>query len=399
MAVKALGWFLAPALALAVALLVGLATAAEMARPQGAGAQAAECQTAGVVPGSMEILSDSNRAGAVSGHTIRFRLCPYPNRSAAAGDKSGPPVYPDSLSLLWNRSFYLYPPAEKGIVLTAIGAGKSWPAAAPYSPRPCYGSLQGTGVSVKFAAAEGLNGLIPAADRNIPLTLQFAIPETAGMINPFFSDEYRWRIALHYDRGEYGDAYTATVRMPIGAPPLGTAAGSMTLSQTSGPPGTTVTMLGHGFPPLSPVQRIQVDYIDVTPDGPASTDAQGRFRMDIIIPDLDAGRRLIQVKVAGISAAIQFIVVYGHYDPVGIPTSEAVVNFGDNLVRVFHFDPNYNGWEFYDPQVPEVSTLTYFVQLECYWILVKEPAEVILNRQTRALTCRPDGKCWNFIVW
>lgn len=91
--------------------------------------------------------------------------------------------------------------------------------------------------------------------------------------------------------------------------------------------------------------------------------------------------------------------VYGHYDPVDIPTSEAVVNFGDNLVRIFHFDPNYNGWEFYDPQIPEVSTLTYFVHLGCYWILVKEPAEVILNRQTRTLTCQPDGKCWNFIVW
>ena len=399
MAVKALGWLLAPAPALAVALLVGLATAAaETARPQAAGDGPAECQTAGVVPGSMEILSDSNLAGAESGHTLRFRLCPYPVNPAAAGNAAGPPVYPDSLSLLWDRSFYLYPPAEKGIVLTATGVGKSWPAAAPYSPRPCYASLQGNGVSVKFAAADDLNRLIPAADRNVPLTLQFAIPETAGMINPFFSDEYRWRIALHYDRGEYGYAYTATVRMPIVAPPLGAAAG-ITLSQTSGPPGTTVTMLGHGFPPLSPVQRVQVDYIDVTPDGPASTDAQGRFRMDIIIPDLDAGRRLIQVEVAGISAAIQFIVVYGHYYPVDIPTSEAVVNFGDNLVRVFHFDPNYNGWEFYDPQVPEVSTLTYFVQLGCYWILVKEPAEVILNRQTRTLTCPPDGKCWNFIVW
>ena len=305
MAVKMLGWFLSPAMGLAVALLVSLATAAaETARPQAAGAQAAECQTAGIVPGSMEILSDSNLAGAVSGHTLRFRLCPYPVNPAAAGNAAGPPVYPDSLSLLWERSFYLYPPAEKGIVLMATEAGKSWPAAAPYRPRPCYGSLQGTGVSVKFAAAEGLNGLIPAADRNIPLTLQFAIPETAGMINPFFSDAYEWRIALHYDRGDYGDAYTATVMMPVVAPPIAEDAG-ITLSQTSGPPGTTVTMLGHGFPPLSPVQRVQVDYIDVTPDGPASTDAQGRFRMDIIIPDLDSGRHLIQVEVAGISAAIQ----------------------------------------------------------------------------------------------
>ena len=395
MAVKALGWFLAPALALAVALLVGMATAAaETARPQ-----AAECQTAGIVPGSMEILSDSNLAGAVSGHTLRFRLCPYPDSHAAAGNVAGPPVYPDSLSLLWERSFYLYPPEEKGIVLTATGAGKSWPAAAPYRPRSCYASLQGKGVSVKFAAADDLNGLIPAADRNIPLTLQFAIPKAAGMVNPFFPDEYRWRIALHYDRGDYGDAYTATVMMPVVAPPRGAAAG-ITLSQTSGPPGTTVTMLGHGFPPHSPVQSVQVDWLDVTPADPVSTDAQGRFRMDIIIPGVEVGWHLIQVKVGGIPAAIRFTVAGpSGWWPLDTPIPEAIVNLGDNLVRVFHFDSSYNGWTFYDPQVPEVSTLTYFVLLECYWILVKEPAEVILNARTRTLTCWPEGKCWNFIVW
>ena len=399
MAVKALVWFMAPALPLAVALLVGMATAAaETARPQGAGAQMAECQRAGIVPGSMEILSDSNLAGAVSGHIIRFRLCPYPNRPAAAGNAAGPPVYPDSLSLLWNRSFYLYPPEEKGIVLTATGAGKSWPAAAPYSPRPCYAALQGKGVSVKFAVAEGLNGLIPAADRNIPVTLQFAIPKAAGMINPFFSDGYEWRIALHYDRGDYGDAYIATVNMPIVAPPLGAAA-SITLSDSFGFPGSIVTVSGHGFPPHSPVQSVRVDWIDVPPNDPASTDDRGQFRMDIIIPGVEAGLYLIQVKVGGIPAAIRFTVA----GPSGwlpyTPTPAAIVNLGDNLVRVFHFDSSYNGWTFYDPQVPEVSTLTYFVQLECYWISVKEPAEVILNARTRNLTCWPEGKCWNFIVW
>ena len=400
MAVKVLGWFLAPALALAVALLVGLATAAaDPEMPQAAGAEPAECQTAGVVPGSMEILSDSNLAVSVSGHIIRFRLCPYPDRHAAAGAAAGPPVYPDSVSLLWERSFYLYPPEEKGIVLTATGAGKSWPAAAPYSPRPCYAALQGTGVSVKFAAAEGLNGLIPAADRNIPLTLQFAIPETAEMINPFFSDEYQWRIALHYDRGDYGDAYTATVMMPIVAPPLASTAG-ISLSQNGGSPGMTVTVVGHGFPPLSPVQSVRVDWIDVPPNGPASTDDRGQFRMDIIIPDLDVGWHLIQVEVDGIPAAIPFIIVSGDTGgTLDTPTPEAIRDLGDNLVRVFHFDSSYNGWTFYDPQVPEVSTLTYFVQLECYWILVTEPAEVILNARTRNLTCPPDGKCWNFIVW
>ena len=397
--VKVLGWFPFPAAALAVALLVAPAlAAADPARPHAAGAQrAAECQTAGIVPGSVAVVSTSTLAGAVSGHTIKFQLCPYPDRAAAAGGEAGPPVYPDSISLLWYQ-FYLPQPEEKGIVLTAAGGGKSWPAAAPYSSRPCYATLQGKGVSVKFADGNSLNGLIPAAARNTPLTLQFTIPETAGMINPFFTEEYRWRIALHYDRGDYGDAYATAVNMPIVAPPRAATAG-ISLSASSALPGETVTIVGHGFPPLSPVQSVKVDWIDVTPDDPAATDDKGQFRLDILIPGLDAGRHLIQVEVAGIPIAIRFLIQGPNIGPLDTPTAEAIQNFGNNLVRVFHFDPNYNGWRFYDPEIPEVSTLTYFGNLGCYWILVKEPGEVILNRRTRNLTCQPDGKCWNFIVW
>ena len=359
--VKMLGRFLIPMAALAVVLLVAPAlAAADSSRPHAAAAQrAAECKTAGIVPDSVAVISTSTLAGAVSGHTIRFQLCPYPDRAAAAaGGKAGPLLYPDGISLLW-QGFYLPQPEEKGIVLTAAGGGKSWPAAAPYRPRPCYATLQGEGVSVKFADGDGLNGLIPAADRNIPLTLQFTLPETAGMINPFFTDEYRWRIALHYDRGDYGDAYATTVNMPIVAPPLASTAG-IRLSQTSGPPGTTVTVVGHDFPSLSPVQSVQVDWIDVTPEDPAATDDHGQFRLDILIPGLEIGVRTIQVRVAGIPIAIRFLINGPNIGPLDTPTEESIQNLGDNLVRVFHFDPNYNAWRFYDPEVPEVSTLTYF---------------------------------------
>ena len=114
--VKVLGWFLFPAAALAIALLIGSATAAaEPARPHAAAAQrAAECQTAGIVPGSVAVVSTSALAGAVSGHSIKFQLCPYPDKAAAAGDEAGPPVYPDSISLLWDQ-FYLHQPEERGL--------------------------------------------------------------------------------------------------------------------------------------------------------------------------------------------------------------------------------------------------------------------------------------------
>ncbi len=397
--VKALGGFLIPAAAVVVALSIALVlTAVAQARSEVVAAPAAECQTAGVVPDSVEIISDSNWAGAVSGHTIRFQLCPYPEPPAATGDKAGPPAYPDGISLLW-QGFYLPQPEEKGIVLTAPGAGKSWPAAAPYSSRLCYATLQGEGVSVKFADGDGLNALIPAAARNTPLTLQFAIPEAAGMINPLFPDPYPWRITPHYDQGDYGYAYTATVEMPIFAPPLGVDA-SISLSASSGPPGTTVTVAGYGFPPLSPVQSVLVDDgLDVAPDNPVDTNAQGQFRLDITFPGLvGTVWHTLQVQVAGVSATTP-IVIIGHTIPAADTlAADAFQNLGDNFVRVFHFDHNY-GWEFYDPQVPEASTLRSMRDSGCYWLLVKEPTEVFINRKIRNLTCWPEGKCWNFIVW
>ena len=391
--------FQALTLALAIALLIGPATAAaETARPQAAGAQAAECETAGVVPGSVAVISDSNWAGAVSGHTIKFQLCPYPDRTAAAGGQAGPPAYPDSISLLW-QGFYLPQPEEKEIVLTASGAGKSWPAAAPYSQSLCYGDLPGYGVLVKFADGDDLNGLIPAAARNTPLTLQFAIPETAGMINPLFPEAYPWRITPHYDQGDYGYAYTATVEMPIVAPPLGVAA-SISLSDSSGPPGTTVTVAGYGFPPHSPVESVQVDDgLDVAPDNPVSTNAQGQFRLDITFPGLvGTVWHTLQVQVAGVSAATPIVIIGYTIPAADTLAADAFQNLGDNFVRVFHFDRKY-GWEFYDPQVPEASTLRSMRDSGCYWLLVKEPTEVFINRQIRNLTCWPEGKCWNFIVW
>ena len=395
-AVKALGGFLFPAVVVALSVALAL-TAVAQARSEVVAAPAAECETAGIVPGSVAVVSTSTLAGAVSGHTIRFQLCPYPDRTAAAKDKVGPPVYPDSISLLWDK-FYLHQPEEKGIVLTAPGAGKSWPAAAPYSSRLCYTTLQGEGVSVKFADGDGLNGLIPAADRNIPITLQFDLPETAGMINPLFPDPYPWRITPHYARGDYGYAHTAMVRMPIFAPPLGVAA-SISLSDSSGPPGTTVTVAGYGFPPLSPVESVLVDdWSDVAPDNPVATNAQGQFRLDITFPGLvGIVWHTLQVQVAGVSAATP-IVIWRDYQEVDL-AADAFQNLGDNLVRVFHFSHDYNKWYFYDPQVPEASTMDHLVKQKCYWLLVKEPAEVILGRKIRNLTCWPEGKCWNFIVW
>ena len=69
-----------------------------------------------------------------------------------------------------------------------------------------------------------------------------------------------------------------------------------------------------------------------------------------------------------------------------------------DLVRAFAFDNATKQWNFFDPVVPEVSTLTRFVPGNTYWLLVARTTELLLNGAERNLSCVGDN-CWNLIVW
>ena len=390
---KAVGMFLV--LAIVAAVVVGIA--ALLLPPGTVGAQAAECSDGGVVPGSVEVVSTNNLAGEASGHTIRFQLC---RNSESAGRSIGNGIYlarPAEIGLLWHDWFHLEHPEQAGIALTATEDGKSWEAADAFAKRACSFWLAGKGVSVGFVGGE-LNALSPPG-KDAPVTLQFDIPEAAGMLNPIFPDDYQWQIVLRYDQGGHWETYTGESVAEVITPPLSANAG-ISISDSFVGPGSIRTVVGYGFPPLSSVQRVQVGWIDVTPDNPVATDAQGKFRLDIIIPGVDNGRYVLLAQVNGITATTTVYVSPGSYgSPDELPAMYALQNLGDNLVRAFYFNHSLNEWEFYDPELPEVSTLGYFFPQECYWILVREPAEVRLNARVRQLTCRRAGNCWNFIVW
>ena len=389
---KAFGLFLVLAVALAIA------AGAAVLMPAGtAGAQAAECRDAGVVPGSVEVVSSNNLAGEVSGHTIRFQICLEPESAARSIGNGVEVARPVEIGLLWDDLFRLDRPEQAGITLTATGDGKSWNASDAFAKRDCRFYMAGKGASIGFARDE-LNDLLPP-DKNAPVALQFYIPEAAEMLNPTFPYDYRWRIVLRYDRGGQWETYTESAVAEV-IPRILSAAASISISPTYGPPASYVRVAGHGFPPLSPVQRVQVGSKDVTPDNPAATDAQGKFQLETFIPGVESGRQILLVQVNGITSTT-LITVTNNSElwVLGSPVEEGLANLGDNLVRAFQFNWDIESWTFYDPEIPEVSTLSYLIAGGCYWILVKEPMEVILNRETRTLTCQPDGNCWNIIVW
>ncbi len=396
------GWF---GLALGVVVAaVAVAAAALLLLPGAVGAQGAECREGGIVPGSVAVVSSNNLAGEGSGHTIRFQLCLNAESAAGSIGNGVDLARPGEIGLLWDDWFYLDRPEQAGITLTATEDGKSWDATDAFAKRVCAARIEGTGVTVGFAGDE-FNDLVPSG-KNAPVTLQFDIPASAGMLNPAYPDDYRWRIVLRYDRGDYWEIYTGEAVATVITPPLFAAAGISIFREFSYPGnygyiGSEVPVVGHGFPPNSPVERVQVGWVDVTMYTSAVTDAQGKFQLDVPVPGLESGRHILLVQVNGITATTIIIVLHGgSVSPVYASAAEALQNLGDNLVRAFHFNPNFNEWTFYDPVIPEDdSTLRHFMYLECYWILVKEPTEVILARQPRTFTCQPDGNCWNLIVW
>ena len=176
--------------------------------------------------------------------------------------------------------------------------------------------------------------------------------------------------------------------------------GELQLFPDLGAPGTTVTVIGHGFKPWSPVQSVRVGTIDLPLEYKTSTDGRGDFKLEIIVPGLEVGPYTIQVEAGGETPSAEFTVTESWVaGPSPHRVDKIIKNLGDNFVRAFHYNTHICEWTVYDPEGPDKSDLFHFFTGEFYWILVKEPAEVRLNRKLRNLTCTPEGNCWNQIEW
>ncbi len=138
-----------------------------------------------------------------------------------------------------------------------------------------------------------------------------------------------------------------------------------------------------------------------------NTDSEGDVTITgIVIPFADPGFYPVKIVVGtGGSAetAIVQLEILAESDVRGVtsPLPGAVMDLGDSVVRIFHFNTSSKVWTFYDPR-PEfegLNTLTELAGGQPYWILVSENVEnVVLNGRTRNLTC-VGGDCWNQEVW
>lgn len=174
--------------------------------------------------------------------------------------------------------------------------------------------------------------------------------------------------------------------------------GNITLSASSGAPGSRVTLRGEGFKTFVPVKSVSIGGIDVLPSPAPATNGQGMTEFEILVPGLDSGIQTIEVEVSDTTASIGFTVTTAAEIGAETPVAEGVANLGDNFLRAFNFNNDTKSWTFYDPDAGDASTMDYFIAGSSYWILVGQTQEVILNRETRNLTC-VSGNCWNLVVW
>ena len=168
-------------------------------------------------------------------------------------------------------------------------------------------------------------------------------------------------------------------------------------------PGETIDLEMTGMPIHRLVDDVIIDGADRLGNANFNTDADGSITVTgVLVPYADPGFFPVRIKVGEETAVVQLeILAEPRAAGAASALPDAVMDLGDSVVRIFHFNTASKVWTFYDPR-PEfdgLNTLTELANGQPYWILVSENVEnVVLNGRTRNLTC-VGGDCWNQLVW
>ena len=238
-------------------------------------------------------------------------------------------------------------------------------------------------VEIEYEAANGNSITVSAlTDASGRFETQLRIPTTAAIPSSN-------QIHVRFDDDE---DVTVPITVPHEVPE-----GIIRPSATSGGPGSTINISGEGFKSFVPISLVKIGTLDVTPSPKPSTDGNGMMEFDITIPGLDVGIQTIEVNAGRTTASVGFTVTESGINPGEIKeVRPALEDLGDNFVNIWHFNNDTKGWSFYDGE--EGSDLSHLITGETYLLQIKSTVEVILNRDTRNLTC-VGNNCWNQIVW
>ena len=172
-------------------------------------------------------------------------------------------------------------------------------------------------------------------------------------------------------------------------------------------PGQTIQLELSGMPIYERVNEVVIDGGNRLGGTAINTDSEGNVTITgIVIPFADPGFYPVKIVVgtggSAETAIVQLeILAEDTVRGTASPLPEAVMDLGDSVVRIFHFNTRSKVWTFYDPreEFEGLNSLTELAAGQPYSILVSENVEnVVLNGRTRDLTCVGDD-CWNQLVW
>ena len=279
-------------------------TAALLAMPSQGDALGEKCSERGIVPGSALVVSSTNQAGQVAGHAVWFQLCQAPPVGLITQDHT-PPL--SRLSLLWTagveEGFYLDYRKDEEITLRMLGSDQWWNATGESYGGNCNVPNYGEGKAVHFTE-DDIDGNIPASTA-YPLTLQFEIPVSAGMVNPLQVGKYNWSIAAYYDHGSH---YSTSIEQ-FNSTILEVGPREFRLSPSSGRPGSLVKISAPGFEPLAPLKSVRIGAIEIKPHEVIFADDRGYLELEVIIPGLEVGYHPISVQAGEATAVTEFLLV------------------------------------------------------------------------------------------
>ncbi|MCY4365565.1 MAG: hypothetical protein OXE17_05000 [Chloroflexi bacterium] len=83
---------------------------------------------------------------------------------------------------------------------------------------------------------------------------------------------------------------------------------------------------------------------------------------------------------------------------IPVPVAGAVAPLGENFVVAWHYIETTDDFVFYDPKLPEESTLKAMASGQTYLIMVDESVTVVINGKELHFVC-DENTCWNTVVW
>jgi len=229
--------------------------------------------------------------------------------------------------------------------------------------------------------ATGLLGLVTVKFAGAPVVL--ATPDASGAFTAIFTVP---ATALGTSLVAANDSLINTAQPKTFA----IAPASITLSPTSGPVGSTVTITGKGFLPQSGLGALTIGTVPVLPATAVVTDILGAFTATFAVPGLATGAQTVTATVGGAPVTAFFTISAG-----GETAAYQLRTISAQLIRVWGLGAT--GWQMYDPSDTVGSDLGSLVPGKGYFVQVNAPCTLVYNAYSYNLTVDNDG--WNLLGW